>query len=153
MTRIKGFDPWWNARKVVVAVVIIAVVIGILIVRSRPGTSARTVASRLSRYCELSRQFDQLASGTGASTASGAFDGPPGAISALVAQTATIVAEMKADAPSAVRSDLGTVVAAVDKAARGDRAATASPSFTAARARLAAYQGKNCPTGAGSGEG
>lgn len=132
---------------------VVAVVIGFLFVRSRHKTDPRTAALRVASYCEASRQFDALATSTGALSASGGFDGPPEAMAALVQQAATVLPDLKSKAPSKVRSDVGTVVSAVENAAKGDRAAVTSPKFKEARTRLGVFQGQSCPLGSGDGEG
>lgn len=147
-------DPWWKSTRFIVAVVVVAaIVIGVLVVRSRSGDSAKTKAMHQATYCQLSLQFNLLASSTGAASASGAFDGSPEAMAAFAAQVKPLASQMRALAPSGVNADIDTVLSAVGKAAKGDRAEISSPSFTSARNGLFAYQSTACPTGGESGEG
>jgi hypothetical protein len=147
----KGFDPWWKSTKVLVALVVAVVVIGaVVIVRSRGGTSAQTKAANQANYCQLSRQFDQLASSTGAASVSGAFEGPPAAMTEFVNQARPVVSQMKSLAASDVRDDLDAVMSGLAKAGKGDAAAVSSPSFAAARQGLQVAQG-NCSASSDNG--
>jgi hypothetical protein len=152
--RQKNLDPWWKSTKALVALaVIVVVVIGFLVVRSRGGDSAKAAAQKQADSCQVSRQFDLVASTTGAASASGTFDGPPPAMAKFVSESKSIVSKMKSLAPATVQSDLDIVVAAASKAAQGDRSALDSPAFTTAHNGLLTYQGGACPSGGDSGDG
>lgn len=143
-----------KSKLLIALVVIAAVIIGVVFVVSRNKTSStKTLAMNAARYCQLSIQFDSAASGTGASSTPGMFDGPATAMAELLKQTGPTLSEMRSDAPSAVRSDVDTVVSAVEKAAKGDRSGVVAPTFAAAQQRLDTYQRTTCSAGGGSGDG
>lgn len=107
----------------------------------------------LGRYCELARQFDDLAVSTGASTAPGKLDGPPEAVTRLEAQMRPVLEELHSAAPEDVESDVETTVDALREVESGDAAAVRSGEVTAAMGRTRVYVEASCPNAATSGEG
>lgn len=147
-------DSWSTSKKAIVAAVVVVALIGIfLVLRSRGGgTSTATKAANAATSCQLIQQFDLLAASSGAASTSGAFAGPAPAMASFASQAKPIVSQLKS-LDSSIRDDLDTVMAAAEKAGKGDRAALAAPGFASARQKLAAFQGSTCASGVESGEG
>lgn len=153
MAKIKGFDPWWKTPKFVVPLLIVAVVVGFLVIRSRDQPDARTESLQGATYCQAARQFDELAGSTGASSTAGSFDGSAEILASFARQAGPILADLESTAPSEVRSDVEMLSSAVEDASGGDLAALTGASVGSARARLTAHQTASCTLGSSSGEG
>lgn len=117
------------------------------------GDGEEVSTETLGRYCELARQFDDLAVSTGASTAPGKLDGPPEAVTRLEAQMRPVLEELDSAAPEDVESDVGTTVDALREVESGDAAAVRSEEVTAALGRTRAFVEASCPNAATSGDG
>lgn len=103
------------------------------------------------RYCDLARQFEETAVGSGASSAPGVFDGAPETIIALLEQTEGFVTEMQDSAPEEAEDSVRAVITGLTNARDGAPDALTSPDFSAANQEIAAYRTTSCPTGTETG--
>jgi hypothetical protein len=108
--------------------------------------------NQVARYCDLYRQFDELAATTRAATSPSEFDGTKDQIGNLLTQTGPTLDELQDTAPGAVNGDVRTVIGALRKAQSGDRSAIDSPSFRQALTKIGDDRAKNCSVDTGSGE-
>jgi len=135
----------------VVLVAAALVVIAGFIVFGRGGKEgAADNAAKVARYCALATEFDRLAPNTVGGAARVARSA--GVISRLLQEMGGTVAEMKADAPAAIHSDVAATVKAVQEAAKGNPAGMRSAAFQAHRRSIAGFRQKMCSVGAGSGD-
>src|SRR6202040_2822006 len=95
-------------------------------------------AATLARYCGLAQQFQADGVSNGVFSATGNVAGSSTAIGRVFQDMGPTIAEMEADAPSKIRGNVRTVVAALQKAQAGDRRGLSTSAFAAATGRLRA---------------
>lgn len=152
MTRVT-FDPWWRTRKVLLPVVLVAVVAGVLVLRSGDDPGPREAATQAARYCDLAAQFDNLAVGTGAASAPGQYGGPREAFGTLIEQAGPMLDELQSSAPKDIRGDVKTTVGSIRDAASGDDGSVKSAEFSEAVRKTTDFRARSCFDAGTSGEG
>ena len=152
MTRV-SFDPWWRTRKVLLPIVLVAVVAGVLVLRSRGDGDLRATATQAARYCGLAVQLDNLAVGTGAASAPGRYGGPREAYGTLLEQAGPMLDELQSSAPKDIRGDVKTTVRSIRSAASGEAGAVESVKFSEAVRRTTDFRSRSCVDAGTSGEG
>lgn len=77
----------------------------------------------------------------------------PDVAAAAVGTLGGLLDEAESSAPSEIRSDMATVIAAIRAAANGDLTLAQAPDYEDARQEVLAYQVDSCPSGSSSGDG
>ena len=147
----KDRAPKKQGLVILLAAVLVAAAVVVFILTS--SDSGKATAATSARYCDLASQLDQVSSSTGAGSAPGVYDGPPGKIKTAVAEMGATLQELRTVAPGPIRHDVGVVVDAMKRAAAGDTSGVKTPGFAKSRQRISSYRAGHCQSGGGSGEG
>lgn len=131
-----------RARIVAAALVAVALAIAGFVAFGRSDTSPSAEAEKMARYCGAALEFDRLVPyiPPGAET----VDTSAKTMSRLVGRLDGVLAQMKADAPSGIRSDVHAAIAALEEAAAGKPAGVRSASFREQRQRISGYGQSDC---------
>jgi uncharacterized protein HemX len=141
-----------------VAVLVVAAIVGYFlfgrggkkVAAPRVAQNSSSNAQMFARYCDLAKEFDGLAPLT--ASAGGTADTSVSTSSRILQEMGATIAEMRTDAPAAVRSDVAAMVAALQEAGNGNLSGIQSPSYLAQRQRISTFRQKTCNYGAGANE-